>query len=60
MAFEAMSDMRDLSMSERHAGWKGGTFGMVDELPGRRSRSSEGPPNPWLAKLPIDKSREDI
>jgi len=52
--------MRDLSMSERHAGWKEGTFGMDDELPGRRSRSSEGPPNPWLAKLPIDKSREDI
>ena len=60
MAVAAISVMRDLSMSERQAGWKGGKLGRVDELPGRRSRSREGPLIPWPPKLPIDKSNEEI
>ncbi|KAG6627287.1 hypothetical protein CIPAW_15G116500 [Carya illinoinensis] len=49
MVRAAIFVIRDLSMSGRHG--RKGKLGTVEELPGRRSMSREGPPTPWPPKL---------
>lgn len=60
MALAAMSAIRALSMSEKAIAWKGKPV-IAEELllPGRRSRSRDGPDIEWGPKLPMDKSREE-